>query len=271
MQEKVTLAAPGWGPLVCQGLLELYREKIGFNVAIYGGDGGVLDAHACVLMAASPTLKTWLASDPIQGCYSVEVSTISCDMWTVLLEFIYSGAVTVKHSLISDVLSAAEKLQMTPLAGACANALRTEPDTDDRTALINGRDDDRPELIANGHAALNRSMSSSLLPVQTGSDVRSKYRPASSRHGGTTSSVVAPANGVNSATFTDDDDARRRTQTHSQPTDSEDRKESSEQPLDLTKELSGKSQPFFHSPRLGKALCLGESGSLGKSTTPYLA
>ena len=125
MSDTVQLEAPHWAPHMCRGLKELYDEKIGCNVAIYGSDGGILDGHACVLMAASPTLKTWLAGDPIQSCHSVEIDTITCDTWRFLLDFIYSGRVKVEKDVVHEVMDAAEKLGMAELSAVCKKSLNS--------------------------------------------------------------------------------------------------------------------------------------------------
>lgn len=120
MDESVEVKASDWGPQMCKGLKELYDEKIGCNVAIYGSDGGILDGHACVLMAVSPTLKTWLAGDPIQGCHSVEIDTITCDTWRLLLQFMYTGKVSVEKDIMHELIDAAEKLGIVELMNACS-------------------------------------------------------------------------------------------------------------------------------------------------------
>ena len=168
MHGSVELTSPGWNSVVYRGLLDLYREKVGFNVAIYGGDGGVLDAHACVLMAASPTLKTSMASDPIQGCHSVEISSISCDTWKLLLDFIYAGTVTVDASALDDVRHAAEQLQMTSLVQAC----RTSSAQNDAVHA-----NDRLVVDVKSEPVL-KSSPISLMPTPTLTDVKSKQQLA---------------------------------------------------------------------------------------------
>ena len=160
VMDIVELSSSRWAPVIASGLHELYKEKVGFNVAIYGSTGGILDAHACVLMAASPTLKTWLAGDPIQGCHSVEIDTITCATWSILLDFIYAGQASVSRQALQDVCNAADKLQMSLLAKACREELSSD-------------DNDLPPLISQRHV-IARSSRASIMPITSDASMKHK-------------------------------------------------------------------------------------------------
>ena len=138
-----------------------------------------MDAHACVLMAVSPTLKTWLAGDPIQGCHSVEMESISCETWGTLLDFIYSGTVSVESDQVQSVLEAAEKLQMQSLVRVCADAMNTSSSQtgSDLPPLISSTDvkpTNTPATIAATKSIvpniIKQSIRSTITPIQPHQD-----------------------------------------------------------------------------------------------------
>lgn len=247
--EVITLVSSAWSPLVTSGLYELYKEKIGFNVAIYGSTGGILDAHACVLMAVSPTLKTWLAGDPIQGCHSVEINSITCDTWTLLLEFIYAGTASVSRDALDDVYSAAENLQLHLLMDACREKM-----ADDTT-----ESDAQPTTISQ-QTRVTKASCTSIMPLSG----ESKYKLSSSSNGshGGGSHRVAEVTSAMSAMSAEAEKAEDEKSwsddsgngSVNQPTGGEIKSETKreprnqpsnesrggEQPLDLTKALTSK-------------------------------
>ena len=79
-----------WCSYLCRTLDTLRRTSAFSDVTISAEDGRILRAHSCVLAAASPVLKTELAS----GQRRLDIPDISGDTWETVLSFVYTGEVT---------------------------------------------------------------------------------------------------------------------------------------------------------------------------------
>ena len=78
-----------WCSYLCRTLDTLRRTSAFSDVTISTDDGRILRAHSCVLAAASPVLKTELAS----GQRRLDIPGISGDTWETVLSFVYTGEV----------------------------------------------------------------------------------------------------------------------------------------------------------------------------------
>jgi hypothetical protein len=122
----VALASQGWGPVLCRGLYDMWTNSVNCDTVIYSNDGHTYNAHASVLMASSPFLNRLLLSKKKQ-VFSVEIKTISSDIWKALLKFIYSGEVNVERAQLENLLEAAEKLEIGELSHQCLQQLNNQP------------------------------------------------------------------------------------------------------------------------------------------------
>lgn len=86
--------------------------------------GRKLLAHKFVLSAASPVFSAMLNSDMKEKRDgSVEITDISYEALEEMLRFLYSGKVKISHETVGDILSAAEKYQISHLKDKCQKFL----------------------------------------------------------------------------------------------------------------------------------------------------
>ena len=97
------------------------RQTSSFSDVIIRADNGrVFTAHACVLAAASPVLKTQL----LASHHYLDMSNISDHIWEIMLQFIYTGALKIENtSEIPSVLETCELLELTGLITLCRDLL----------------------------------------------------------------------------------------------------------------------------------------------------
>ena len=108
----------GWSRLLCNVLDDMRKRKAFCDTIILADDGHVFTAHACILAAASPVLKTRLKSRDIH----IQIDGISRRTWEILLQFMYRGDITVPDAAeIEEVLKAGLSLCLTGLAELCEN------------------------------------------------------------------------------------------------------------------------------------------------------
>ena len=79
------------------------------DVTVQASDGQTFLAHACVLAASSPTLKSSLIHKSAL-LYELKLDGICGEVWQKLIQFIYSG--TLEVPVTNDVLYAAEQLKI---------------------------------------------------------------------------------------------------------------------------------------------------------------
>ena len=115
MSKTLTVAVSDWTKQLNRGLYSLLGSRVGCNVAIYGSDQQVLNAHACVLMAVSARLRDQLTDDVIQGCHSLEINTITSATWRHLLDFMYTGAMSRDVTDCDSLAEAAQELKLESL------------------------------------------------------------------------------------------------------------------------------------------------------------
>ena len=113
----------GWSRLLCNVLDDMRKRKAFCDTIILADDGHVFTAHACILAAASPVLKTRLKSRDIH----IQIDGISRRTWEILLQFMYRGDITVPDAAeIEEVLKAGLSLCLTGLAELCENLFLTD-------------------------------------------------------------------------------------------------------------------------------------------------
>lgn len=113
----------GWSKVLCNALDDMRQRKAFCDTIILADDGHMFTAHACILAAASPVLKTHLMSRDIH----IQIDGITKRSWDVLLQFIYCGHITVLDvAEIEQVLKAGMLLNLTGLAELCKNLFLAE-------------------------------------------------------------------------------------------------------------------------------------------------
>lgn len=111
-----------WTNFLCRNLMSL-RKKAALcdtRLRLSDSDSDLL-AHGCVLTAASPVLMSQLQRDKDNDhlCLPSDLN-YPCHVWLCLLQFIYSGSVTLTStSQAAEVLEAAETLELEMLVYLC--------------------------------------------------------------------------------------------------------------------------------------------------------
>ena len=96
---SVLLQGLTWGRNCSHDLATMREKGILCDTTIIGSDNRKMKAHACVLAAASPILKTLLANR--RGCKTIK-SEISSHLWQMILKFVYTSEVLVP---LDDIMS----------------------------------------------------------------------------------------------------------------------------------------------------------------------
>ena len=104
-----------WSASLCHTLDDM-RQSSGFSDVTIQTDGDhIFSAHACVLAAVSPVLKTRLLANR-HYFYAPDISRRT---WEILLQYIYSGTLEVSVAEIPPVLQAGTRLQLIGLESLC--------------------------------------------------------------------------------------------------------------------------------------------------------
>lgn len=113
----------GWNRVLCNVLDDMRQRKAFCDTIILADDGHMFTAHACILAAASPVLKTHLMSRDIH----IQIDGIAKRTWEVLLQFIYCGDIMVLDAEeVEQVLRAGMLLNLTGQAELCKNLFLAE-------------------------------------------------------------------------------------------------------------------------------------------------
>ena len=107
-----------WCSTLCNALDVLREEVVCCDTTIVGNDQGTFRVHACVLAAASPTLKTYLRQ-ATGHTYVVRVDHMSSSTWQGVLQFVYKGELCIAPgSSVASLMKAANTLQIPALQTA---------------------------------------------------------------------------------------------------------------------------------------------------------
>ena len=133
-----------WGSTLCTALNVLREETAFCDTTVVGNDQKTFRAHACVLAAASPTLKTYL-KQATGNTYVLRVDHMSSCTWQNVLQFVYTGRVFVAPgSSVASLSKAANTLQMLGLQTALlAQSKRETPNAKKPVAGDNAVEESR--------------------------------------------------------------------------------------------------------------------------------
>ena len=99
-----------WLTFLSNNLATMRETDIMCDTMVRASDGQTFPAHACILAASSPILKSSLIHKSSSSQYEVKLDGISGDIWQKLIVFIYSGKLDVP--VTRDVLYAAKQLKI---------------------------------------------------------------------------------------------------------------------------------------------------------------
>ena len=108
---------------VHQNLYDLMKQNILCDVTLVDQRGRSVSAHACVLAAGSPVLKSTLMLDHSHNFLqkrglSMKVADFTQQDWKIIMEYLYLGRISIglNSALIKRVHRVARMLKITSLA-----------------------------------------------------------------------------------------------------------------------------------------------------------
>uniref|UniRef100_A0A3B3H382 Gigaxonin n=1 Tax=Oryzias latipes TaxID=8090 RepID=A0A3B3H382_ORYLA len=109
-------------------VLRTFWEEKSFHDAVLVVDGEELPVQKNILAAASPYIRTKLNYNPPKGdgsTYRIELQGVSMATMKQILDFIFSGEITLSEETIQDMVQASDMLLMTDLKALCCQFLES--------------------------------------------------------------------------------------------------------------------------------------------------
>ena len=119
-RESDLKTSENWEETLTHQLYDLYRNDVECDVIIHDADGGIIPAHAVVLMTSSLKIKNQLLQSPNCREFSLTVEGIPAKIWLTILDFIYLGKTTIQRADVTAVMEAAKSIGMLQFASRCA-------------------------------------------------------------------------------------------------------------------------------------------------------
>uniref|UniRef100_A0A8C6RFD3 Zinc finger and BTB domain containing 8a n=1 Tax=Nannospalax galili TaxID=1026970 RepID=A0A8C6RFD3_NANGA len=176
-----------------QQLNEQRRQDVFCDCSILV-EGKVFKAHRNVLFASSGYFKMLLSqnSKEMSQPTTATFQAFSPDTFTIILDFVYSGKLSLSGQNVIEVMSAASFLQMTDVISVCKTFIKSSLDISekekDRYFSLSDKDAssnriERPSLYAGGWQEESSSPQPHFSPDQgTSSWSKSNYHPACQRN-----------------------------------------------------------------------------------------
>ncbi|XP_056622637.1 gigaxonin [Triplophysa dalaica] len=108
--------------------LQSFREDQAFQDAVLVLEGEEIPVQKNVIAAASPYIRTKLNYNPPKedgSVYKIELQGISVSTIRQILDYIFSGEITLSEDTIQDVVQAADLLLLTDLKSLCCEFLES--------------------------------------------------------------------------------------------------------------------------------------------------
>uniref|UniRef100_A0A672PJ16 Gigaxonin n=1 Tax=Sinocyclocheilus grahami TaxID=75366 RepID=A0A672PJ16_SINGR len=109
-------------------VLQSFRQEDCFQDAVLVLEGEQIPVQKNILAAASPYIRTKLNYNPPKedgSVYKIELQGISVTTMRQILEYIFSGEITLSEDTIQDVVQAADLLLLTDLKSLCCQFLES--------------------------------------------------------------------------------------------------------------------------------------------------
>uniref|UniRef100_A0A3P9L3T2 Gigaxonin n=1 Tax=Oryzias latipes TaxID=8090 RepID=A0A3P9L3T2_ORYLA len=109
-------------------VLRIFWEEKSFHDAVLVVDGEELPVQKNILAAASPYIRTKLNYNPPKedgSTYRIELQGVSMATMKQILDFIFSGEITLSEETIQDMVQASDMLLMTDLKALCCQFLES--------------------------------------------------------------------------------------------------------------------------------------------------
>ncbi|MCJ8733172.1 hypothetical protein PDJAM_G00220170 [Pangasius djambal] len=108
--------------------LRSFREDASFQDAVLVLEGEEIPVQKNILAAASPYIRTKLNYNPPKedgSTYRIELQGISMPIMKQILDYIFSGEISLSEDTIQDVVQAADMLLLTDLKSLCCQFLES--------------------------------------------------------------------------------------------------------------------------------------------------
>ncbi|XP_024138214.1 gigaxonin [Oryzias melastigma] len=109
-------------------VLRTFWEEKSFHDAVLVVDGEELPVQKNILAAASPYIRTKLNYNPPKedgSMYRIELQGVSMTTMKQILDFIFSGEITLSEETIQDMVQASDMLLLTDLKALCCQFLES--------------------------------------------------------------------------------------------------------------------------------------------------
>ncbi|KAM8860571.1 gigaxonin isoform 1-T1 [Synchiropus picturatus] len=109
-------------------VLRVFRQEQSFQDALLVVDGQELPVQKNILAAASPYIRTKLTYNPPKADgspYRIELQGVSMSIMKHILDFIFSGEISLSEDTIQDMVQASDLLLMTDLKLLCCQFLES--------------------------------------------------------------------------------------------------------------------------------------------------
>ena len=125
MASTTVLENTKWLSFMCSSLDNMRHNNILCDMSLTADDGHSFPCHMSVMAASSPLLCASV-SGATEHPYNMRVTGMTGRILGQLLQFVYSGCVTVAKEVteLTDVIRASHQLQLTHITGMCEDLLR---------------------------------------------------------------------------------------------------------------------------------------------------
>ncbi|XP_060892366.1 gigaxonin [Labrus mixtus] len=109
-------------------VLRIFWQEQSFHDAVLVVDGEELPVQKNILAAASPYIRTKLNYNPPKedgSTYRIELQGVSMSIMKHILDYIFSGEITLSEETIQDMVQASDLLLMTDLKALCCQFLES--------------------------------------------------------------------------------------------------------------------------------------------------
>jgi len=108
------------------------------DVVVHVGNNARFSAHRCILAASSAKLYMLMFATPNDFSRNVHLDGISVSGFKIVLEFIYTGILSFDTDTISDVITAANYLEMPAVVRVCEEFVNGGGAVDDSDIKLQG-------------------------------------------------------------------------------------------------------------------------------------
>ncbi|XP_008181656.1 ring canal kelch homolog [Acyrthosiphon pisum] len=111
-------------------LQSLRREEVLCDIKLETDDGVLVCAHKLVLVAACPYFRAMFSSFAEGAKYVVNIRELDSNILQLLIDYIYTGKITVTEQNIMDLLPSAVRLQLDYVKDVCVEFLQKQLNTE---------------------------------------------------------------------------------------------------------------------------------------------